>query len=201
MFLVVDNYDSFVYNLVRDLKELGKDVLVARNDRISLEEIASLEPEGIVISPGPKRPEDAGISMSIIDMFSGQIPILGVCLGHQAIARAFGAEIVKGARPMHGKLSMIDHDGEGVFAGLDSGLTVTRYHSLVVDEATLPECLEVTARSEDGAVMGIRHRLMSVEGIQFHSEAALTENGLDMMRNFTLLCSRYKNNIKESVIA
>lgn len=197
MFLVVDNYDSFVYNLVRDMKELGMDVLVKRNDAITLEEIRELAPEGIVLSPGPGRPGDAGISTAIVQAFGGSIPILGVCLGHQAIAHALGAAVVKGTGPMHGKVSRLFHDGAGLFDGLDQGLAVTRYHSLVVDEDSLPKDLAITARSEDGVIMGLRHRTLPIEGVQFHPEAVLTEGGHGMMENFLLLSRRHRGFLRQ----
>jgi anthranilate synthase component 2 len=184
MLLMIDNYDSFTYNLVQYLGELGADVHVHRNDAISLDQIAAWEPEAIVISPGPCTPAEAGICVPLIQRFAGRIPILGVCLGHQAIGQAFGGRINRAQHVMHGKVSPITHDGRGVFAGLPTPLTVTRYHSLAIDKATMPASLEVTATSDDGEVMGVRHRELAVEGVQFHPEAILTEHGHALLRNF-----------------
>ena len=184
MLLMIDNYDSFTYNLVQYLAELGADVHVHRNDAITLDQIAAWQPERIVISPGPCTPDQAGISVPLIERFAGMVPILGVCLGHQAIGQAFGGRVVRAGRVMHGKLSAITHRGDGVFAGLASPLTATRYHSLVIERATLPDCLEVTATSEDGEIMGVRHREHAVEGVQFHPEAILTEHGHALLANF-----------------
>jgi anthranilate synthase component 2 len=184
MILMIDNYDSFTYNLVQYLGELGADVQVYRNDALTLEQIAAWNPEKIVISPGPCTPSEAGICVPLIQRFAGEIPILGVCLGHQAIGQAFGGRIVRAQRVMHGKLSAVTHDGRGVFAGLPSPLTATRYHSLAIERASLPACLEVSAMSEDGEIMGVRHRELAVEGVQFHPEAILTEAGHALLRNF-----------------
>ena len=184
MLLMIDNYDSFTYNLVQYLGELGEDVRVYRNDQISLDAIASLAPDYIVISPGPCTPNEAGISVPLIERFAGDIPILGVCLGHQSIGQAFGGRIVHAAKVMHGKTSAIRHEGKGVFAGLANPLTATRYHSLVIERASLPECLEVIAWSDDGEIMGVRHRDLPVEGVQFHPESILTEAGHDLLQNF-----------------
>lgn len=188
MFLMIDNYDSFTYNLVRYFEELGEDVLVYRNNKITLDMLRSLNPTGIIISPGPKTPTEAGLSLEIIRTFKGKIPILGICLGHQAIGYAFGASVVRGAQPMHGKLSPVYHDGSGVFSGLKSPLTVTHYHSLVVDRSTLPSCLEVTCQTPDGVIMGLRHKDYLIEGIQFHPEAELTECGHAILANFISMC-------------
>jgi anthranilate synthase component 2 len=184
MLLMVDNYDSFTYNLVQYLGELGAEVNVYRNDAITLEQIAAWRPEKIVISPGPCTPNEAGISVPLIRRFAGEIPILGVCLGHQAIGQAFGGRIVRAGRVMHGKVSTIRHRGDGIFQGLKNPLSATRYHSLVIDRTSLPACLEVTAESEDSEIMGVRHREHSVEGVQFHPEAILTEQGHEMLSNF-----------------
>ena len=184
MLLMIDNYDSFTYNLVQYLGELGADVRVARNDAITLDEIDALAPAGIVISPGPCTPNAAGISVPLIRRFAGEIPILGVCLGHQAIGQAFGGRIVRSERVMHGKLSPITHDGEGVFAGLPSPFHATRYHSLAIARARLPPMLAVTATADDGEIMGVRHREFAVEGVQFHPEAILTEHGKRLLGNF-----------------
>jgi anthranilate synthase component 2 len=184
MLLMIDNYDSFTYNLVQYLGELGADVLVQRNDAITLDQVEAWAPERIVISPGPCTPAEAGISVPLIRRFAGRIPILGVCLGHQAIGEAFGGRIVRAARVMHGKLDAVTHDGRGVFAGIPSPVTVTRYHSLAIERATLPACLDVSATTADGEIMGVRHRQHAVEGVQFHPEAILTEHGHAMLRNF-----------------
>ncbi len=184
MLLMIDNYDSFTYNLVQYLGELGADVHVQRNDAISLDQIAAWEPDAIVISPGPCTPTEAGICVPLIQRFAGKIPILGVCLGHQAIGQAFGGRIGRAQYVMHGKVSPVTHDGRGVFNGLPTPLTVTRYHSLAIDKATMPVALEVTATSDDGEVMGVRHRELAVEGVQFHPEAILTEHGHALLKNF-----------------
>jgi len=184
MLLLIDNYDSFTYNLAQYLGELGAEVDVYRNDAITLDEIATSAPESIVLSPGPCTPNEAGICVPLIQRFAGAIPILGVCLGHQAIGQAFGGKIVRAQRVMHGKLSTITHDGHGVFADLPQQVSVTRYHSLAIDRASLPGCLEVTATADDGEIMGVRHRDLDVEGVQFHPEAILTEHGHDLLRNF-----------------
>jgi anthranilate synthase component 2 len=182
--LVIDNYDSFTYNLVQYLGELGAAVEVARNDAITLDDIESRAPEHIVVSPGPCTPAEAGISVPLIRRFAGRIPILGVCLGHQSIGEAFGARVVRSQRVMHGKLSPVTHDGAGVFEGLPSPFQATRYHSLAIERGSLPAALEVTATSEDGEIMGVRHRTQAVEGVQFHPEAILTEHGMRLLANF-----------------
>ena len=184
MLMMIDNYDSFTYNLVQYLGELGAEVQVYRNDALTLEQIAAWKPDRIVLSPGPCTPSEAGICVPLIKRFAGEIPILGVCLGHQAIGQAFGGRIVRASRVMHGKLSEVTHRGAGVFAGLASPLAATRYHSLVIERASLPACLEVTAESEDGEIMGVRHREAAVEGVQFHPEAILTEQGHELLANF-----------------
>lgn len=184
MILLIDNYDSFTWNLYQYFCELGAEVLVRRNDELTLEEIAALMPEKIVISPGPCTPNESGISLVVIARYAGQVPLLGVCLGHQAIAQVFGATIVRAAKVMHGKTSPIYHNGQGVFQGLNNPLTVTRYHSLLIDPATLPECFEVTARSESGEIMAIRHREWDLEGVQFHPESILSEQGHQLLANF-----------------
>jgi anthranilate synthase component 2 len=184
MLLMIDNYDSFTYNLVQYLGELGADVQVYRNDALALSEIVAWKPEKIVLSPGPCTPAEAGICVPLIQRFAGEIPILGVCLGHQAIGHAFGGRIVRATRVMHGKLSKVTHRGDGVFRELPSPLTATRYHSLAIERASLPACLEVTAESEDGEIMGVRHRKFAVEGVQFHPEAILTEHGHALLANF-----------------
>ena len=184
MILLIDNYDSFTWNLYQYFCELGAEVLVRRNDELTLEEIAALMPEKIVISPGPCTPNESGISLAVIARYAGQVPLLGVCLGHQAIAQVFGTTIVRAAKVMHGKTSPIYHNGQGVFQGLNNPLTVTRYHSLLIDPATLPECFEVTARSESGEIMAIRHREWDLEGVQFHPESILSEQGHQLLANF-----------------
>jgi anthranilate synthase component 2 len=182
--LVIDNYDSFTYNLVQYLGELGEAPEVFRNDAITVDEIAALAPEAIVISPGPCTPAEAGVSTPGIAALVGRIPILGVCLGHQCIGAALGAPVVRGRAPVHGKTSRIHHDGRTIFKDLPSPLVGTRYHSLVIDEAGLPESLEVSARTEDGVIMGVRHRVALVEGVQFHPESVLTEHGHALLKNF-----------------
>jgi anthranilate synthase component II len=191
MILVIDNYDSFTYNLVQYLGELGQELTVAadiqvyRNDRITIAEIERLKPDGILISPGPGRPEDAGITLDIIAKLGVDYPILGVCLGHQSIGQVFGGNVVAAPILMHGKTSPIYHNGTGVFAGLDNPFTATRYHSLVIDRATCPDCLEINAWVEDGTIMGVRHRdYPHVEGVQFHPESILTDSGKQLLRNF-----------------
>jgi anthranilate synthase component 2 len=184
MLLMIDNYDSFTYNLVQYFGELGEEVVVRRNDEITLDEVAALEPDRIVISPGPCTPDQAGVSVPVIERFAGKIPLLGVCLGHQSIGQAFGGRIVHAKELMHGKTSAIEHRGEGVFRSLPSPLQATRYHSLVIDRDTLPDCLEVTAWSNDGEIMGVRHKSLPVEGVQFHPESILTEHGHELLRNF-----------------
>ena len=184
MLLMIDNYDSFTYNLVQYFGELGEEVRVVRNDAVDLDGIAALAPARLVISPGPCTPEEAGISVAAIRAFAGKLPILGVCLGHQAIGQAFGARIVHAGRVMHGKTSAIRHGGEGVFAGLPSPLCATRYHSLAIERASLPDCLEVIAESEDGEIMGVRHRQFPIQGVQFHPESILTEHGHALLKNF-----------------
>jgi len=182
--LLIDNYDSFTYNLAQYLGELGAEVNVYRNDALTVGEIEAWQPTHIVISPGPCTPNEAGVSVAAIQAFAGRIPILGVCLGHQSIGQAFGGRIVRAQRVMHGKLSAVTHDARGVFAGIPTPLSVTRYHSLAIERASLPACLEITASSEDGEIMGVRHREHAVEGVQFHPEAILTEHGHALLRNF-----------------
>jgi anthranilate synthase/aminodeoxychorismate synthase-like glutamine amidotransferase len=184
MLLMIDNYDSFTYNLVQYLGELGADVQVHRNDALTLEQIAAWQPSQIVLSPGPCTPSEAGICVPLIERFAGVIPILGVCLGHQAIGQAFGGHIVRAGRVMHGKLSEVMHHGGGVFAGLSCPLKVTRYHSLVIERASLHSCLEITGESDDGEIMGVRHKEFAVEGVQFHPEAILTHQGHELLANF-----------------
>ncbi|GDX07183.1 aminodeoxychorismate synthase component 2 [Buttiauxella sp. A111] len=184
MLLLIDNYDSFTWNLYQYFCELGAEVMVKRNDELTLSEISALAPEKLVISPGPCTPSEAGISLAAITHFAGKLPILGVCLGHQAIAQAFGATIVRAQKVMHGKTSAISHNNTGVFNGLNNPLTVTRYHSLVIDPPTLPECFDVTAWTDKQEIMGIRHRELKLEGVQFHPESILSEQGHQLLANF-----------------
>lgn len=181
---MIDNYDSFTYNIVQYFGELGADVRVMRNDQITLDQVAALAPDHICISPGPRSPAEAGISVPLIQAWAGRVPILGVCLGHQAIGAAFGGKIVRARQIMHGKTSAITHSGSDVFEGLPSPYTVTRYHSLAIERASLPDCLEVTAETDDGEIMGVRHRSLPVCGVQFHPESVLSEHGHDLLRNF-----------------
>lgn len=187
MLLMIDNYDSFTYNLVQYFGELGEDVRVFRNDRITIKEIEEMSPERIVISPGPCTPKEAGISIEVIRHFAGEVPILGVCLGHQSIGAAFGGEIVRAPRLMHGKTSMIYHDGKTIFERLPNPFEATRYHSLVIKKETLPDCLEITAWTKEGEIMGVRHREFVIEGVQFHPESILTRVGKDLLKNFLKL--------------
>jgi anthranilate synthase component 2 len=184
MLLMIDNYDSFTYNIVQYFGELGEDVRTVRNDEITLEQIADMNPDRICISPGPKSPKDAGVSVDVLKEFKGKLPILGVCLGHQAIGEAFGGNIIRAKQVMHGKTSKIAHTGEGVFKGLPSPFTVIRYHSLAIERASLPACLEVTAWTDDGEIMGVRHKEFDIEGVQFHPESILSEHGHAMLKNF-----------------
>ncbi len=182
--LVVDNYDSFTYNLVQYLGEFGEEVVVYRNDEIDLEGIEKLRPDHILISPGPCTPNEAGISLAAIEHFKGKIPILGVCLGHQSIGQVFGGDIVRADKLMHGKTSEIRHDGKTIFEGLSNPFTATRYHSLIVKRETLPDCLEISAETDEGEIMGLRHKQYAVEGVQFHPESIMTEDGRRILRNF-----------------
>ena len=184
MLLMIDNYDSFTYNLVQYLGELGQDVQVYRNDEINLKKIAELKPNYIVISPGPCTPNEAGISLALIEEFAGKIPLLGVCLGHQSIGQAFGGKIIKAKTLMHGKTSLIHHTSKGVFTDLPNPYTATRYHSLVIERESIPDCLDVTAWTDDGEIMGVKHKTLAVEGVQFHPESVLTEHGHDLLNNF-----------------
>lgn len=182
---MIDNFDSFTYNLVQYLGEMGEELLVKRNDEITLDEIADLQPAKIIVSPGPCSPNEAGISVAAIQRFAGKIPLLGVCLGHQSIGQAFGGNIIRASRLMHGKTSPIVHDGEGVFTGLPSPFEATRYHSLLIERETCPDCLEISAETAEGEIMGIRHKDLPIEGVQFHPESILTgENGKQLLRNF-----------------
>jgi anthranilate synthase/aminodeoxychorismate synthase-like glutamine amidotransferase len=184
LILVIDNYDSFTYNLVQYVEELGERVEVYRNDRISTKEIAARRPSAIILSPGPKTPDEAGVSIDVVREFSGRLPLLGVCLGHQSIARAFGGRIVRAPTLMHGKTSLIEHDARTIFSGLPQPFEATRYHSLVVDPTCLPEVLEVSARAEGSVIMGLRHRVHATEGVQFHPESILTHDGKRLLKNF-----------------
>jgi anthranilate synthase component 2 len=192
MYVLIDNYDSFTYNLVHFLGELGAEMAVHRNDAITPEQVLALGPEGVVLSPGPCDPDRAGICLDLVKLAAGKLPVLGVCLGHQAIGQAFGGRVIRAPTMMHGKLSAIHHDGAGLFAGLSSPFTATRYHSLMLDPATLPECLEVTARTEDGVIMGVAHRELPLFGVQFHPESIASEHGHDVLANFLRLTGRKK---------
>ncbi|MFA5073464.1 MAG: aminodeoxychorismate/anthranilate synthase component II [Nitrospirota bacterium] len=187
MLLMIDNYDSFTYNLVQYLEELGQEVRVCRNDKITISEIAFLNPERIVISPGPCTPKEAGISLEVIRNFSGKIPIFGVCLGHQCIGQAFGGDVIRAPYLMHGKTSMIHHDGKTIFTGVPNPFEATRYHSLIIERRTLPSTLEISAWTDDGIIMGVRHKQYKVEGVQFHPESILTNTGKDLLSNFLKL--------------
>lgn len=187
MILVIDNYDSFTYNLVQYLGQLGQEIVVKRNDEIDMAGIEELAPDHIMISPGPCSPNEAGISLETIEHFKGKIPIIGICLGHQSIGQAFGGEVIRAEQLMHGKTSQIHHDGKSLFAGLPTPFTATRYHSLIVRRETLPDCLEITAETEAGEIMGLRHKEYPIEGLQFHPESIITEHGLRMLENFLQL--------------
>jgi len=187
MILMIDNYDSFTYNLVQYLGELGEDLQVFRNDKITIKEIEKLKPNKIVISPGPGTPKDAGISIKVIKQFAGKTPILGVCLGHQAIAEAFGGKVIRAGQLMHGKTSEIHHDNKGVFKGLPNPFTATRYHSLLVEKKSLPDCFELSAWTDEGEIMGLRHKEFKLEGVQFHPESILTDSGKQLLSNFLSL--------------
>ena len=184
MLVMIDNYDSFTYNLVQYLGELGEEVKTFRNDEITIEEIEALNPDRIMISPGPCTPNEAGISMAVIKHFAGKLPLMGVCLGHQSIGQVFGGKVVHAKRIMHGKTSKITHTDQGVFKGIKSPYLVTRYHSLVVEKESLPDCFEITATTKDGEIMGLRHKTLAIEGVQFHPESILTEYGHALLRNF-----------------
>lgn len=190
MLLMIDNYDSFTYNIVQYFEQLGQEVQVHRNDKISLEEIENLQPERLVISPGPCSPEEAGISVAAIKHFAGKLPILGVCLGHQSIGHAFGGTVLRSATLMHGKTSPIIHNSTDLFTGLPNPFQATRYHSLIVERPTLPDCLEVTAWVENGEIMGLRHKELPIWGVQFHPESILTECGMDLLKNFLTISTR-----------
>ncbi|HEY1043618.1 MAG TPA: aminodeoxychorismate/anthranilate synthase component II [Telluria sp.] len=184
MLLMIDNYDSFTYNIVQYFGELGEEVVTVRNDQLTIADIEAMQPDRICISPGPKSPEDAGISIEVLQHFKGKIPILGVCLGHQAIGAAFGGKVIRAKQVMHGKTSPVAHTGVGVFRGLPSPFTVIRYHSLAIERTSLPDCLEVTAWTDDGEIMGVRHKEYDIEGVQFHPESILSEHGHALLKNF-----------------
>ncbi|OIJ20499.1 aminodeoxychorismate/anthranilate synthase component II [Anaerobacillus alkalidiazotrophicus] len=192
MILMIDNYDSFTYNLVQYLGEMGQELLVRRNDKITIEEIEQLNPSYLMISPGPCSPNEAGISMEAIKYFAGKIPIFGVCLGHQSIAQVFGGDVVRAERLMHGKTSAMLHDGKTIFEGISSPLTATRYHSLIVKRETLPDCFEISSETNEGEIMAIRHKELPIEGVQFHPESIMTNDGKRMLRNFINTYSRVK---------
>jgi anthranilate synthase/aminodeoxychorismate synthase-like glutamine amidotransferase len=188
MLLVIDNYDSFTYNLVQYLGELGSELLVVHNDEVTVDEIEqSIKPERILISPGPGTPDDAGISLQVIDRFAGKLPILGVCLGHQAIGQYYGGKVVRSSEPVHGKPVDVTHDERTIFSGIPDNFAAGRYHSLVVERESLPDCLEITATTRDGLIMGLRHRTLKIEGVQFHPESILTEHGRTLLQNFLSL--------------
>ncbi|WP_078556527.1 aminodeoxychorismate/anthranilate synthase component II [Bacillus alkalicellulosilyticus] len=184
MILMIDNYDSFTYNLVQYLGEMGHELIVKRNDQITISEIEELSPTYLMISPGPCSPDEAGISMEAIEYFAGKIPIFGVCLGHQSIAQVFGGDVVRADKLMHGKTSEMNHDGETIFSGMANPFTATRYHSLIVKKETLPDCLEITAETEEGEIMALRHKTLPIEGVQFHPESIMTEDGRRLLKNF-----------------
>lgn len=192
MLLMIDNYDSFVFNLVRYIEELGEKVLVYRNDKITIDEIKDLEIDGIIISPGPKSPKEAGISLDIIHNFKGIKPILGICLGHQCIGHYFGSKIIKGKEPVHGKISYINHTNKDLFKGINNPLRVTRYHSLIIDKANINEDLEVTSYTKDDVIMGVRHKKYPIFGVQFHPEAEMTEDGHKLLKNFIDITKKFK---------
>jgi anthranilate synthase component 2 len=187
MILLLDNYDSFTYNLLHYLGELGKEVVVHRNDKVSVADVLAMKPEGIVISPGPGTPEESGICLELVKQASGKIPLMGVCLGHQAIGQAFGGKVIRAPKPMHGKVSAVKHAGKGLFAGLPSPFNATRYHSLIVEKSSLPDSLEVTAETDDGIIMGLQHKTLNVHGVQFHPESIASEHGHALLKNFVKL--------------
>jgi para-aminobenzoate synthetase component 2 len=189
---MIDNYDSFVYNLVRYFEELDEKVIVFRNDKLTIEDIEKMDIQGIIISPGPKNPRESGVCLQVIERFKGIIPILGICLGHQAIGYAFGGKIIKGKEPIHGKVFKVYHKGEGVFKEIKNPINATRYHSLIIEKETLPTCLIITAESSDGVIMGIKHKEYFIEGVQFHPEAELTEYGHDLLKNYIMQAKAFK---------
>ncbi|SDZ66231.1 para-aminobenzoate synthetase component 2 [Evansella caseinilytica] len=193
MILMIDNYDSFTYNLVQYLGEMGQELVIKRNDQITLEEIEELHPKYIMISPGPCTPNEAGISMKVIEYFAGKTPVFGVCLGHQSIAQVFGGDVIRAERLMHGKTSEILHDGKTIFKGLSNPFTATRYHSLIVKKETLPDCFEISAETKEGEIMAIRHRTLPVEGVQFHPESIMTGDGKQLLKNFVTRYEEFEN--------
>lgn len=193
MILVIDNYDSFTYNLVQYLGEIGAEIMVRRNDEIDIAEIERLNPDHILISPGPCTPNEAGVSLELIQHFKEKTPILGVCLGHQAIGQAFGGKVIGAARMMHGKTSDIHHDGKTIFSGIPSPFTATRYHSLIVERETLPDCLEISAETSEGEIMALRHKTYPIEGVQFHPESIITDHGIQILRNFLSSTGRHRD--------
>lgn len=195
MLLMLDNYDSFVFNLVRYIEELGEEILIYRNDKITIEEIEKLKVEGIIISPGPKSPKEAGLSLEIIDKFKGKIPILGICLGHQCIGHYFKGEIVKGIEPVHGKMSYVNHNNKGIFENVKNPLRVTRYHSLIVNNDNAPEEIEITCETADNVIMGIKHKKYEIYGLQFHPEAEMTEEGHKILNNFIRITKIFKEGV------
>lgn len=192
MLLMLDNYDSFVFNLVRYIEELGEEVLIYRNDKITIEEIETFKIDGIIISPGPKSPKEAGLSLEIINRFKDKMPILGICLGHQCIGHYFKGEIIKGGKPVHGKISFVKHNNKGIFKNVKNPLRVTRYHSLIVNNENLPEEIEITCETEDGVIMGIKHKYYNIYGVQFHPEAEMTEEGHKILNNFIEITKSFK---------
>ena len=194
---MIDNYDSFTFNLVQYLQCLKEEVLVYRNDSITIDEISKLAPDMIVLSPGPRTPNEAGICIEVVKKFKGKIPILGICLGHQTIGQVFGGKVIKALEPVHGKVHPIKHTNKGVFKGLNNPLKVTRYHSLVIEKETLPDCFEITAETDDGQIMGIKHKVYMIEGVQFHPEAILTEMGMELLDNFLQESKNIKKQVKE----
>lgn len=192
MLLMIDNYDSFVYNLVRYFKELGEEIVVYRNDKVTIDQIEEMNIKGIIISPGPKSPKEAGVSLEIIDKFKGKLPILGICLGHQCVGHYFGAEIIKGKEPVHGKISYINHNGKNIFLDVKNPLRVTRYHSLVINRDSIPNDLEIVSDTDDGVIMAIKHKYYPIYGLQFHPEAEMTEEGHRLLENFIHITSKFR---------
>lgn len=192
MLLMIDNYDSFVYNLVRYFKELGEEIVVYRNDKITIDQIEKMNIKGIIISPGPKSPKEAGVSLEIIDKFKGKLPILGICLGHQCVGHYFGAEIIKGKEPVHGKISYINHNGKNIFLDVKNPLRVTRYHSLVINRDNIPNDLEIVSETDDGVIMAVKHKYYPIYGLQFHPEAEMTEEGHRLLENFIHITSKFR---------
>ncbi len=196
MILMIDNYDSFTYNLVQYLQSLKEEVTIVRNDAITIDEIRKMDPEMIVLSPGPKTPNEAGVCLEVVEKLQGDLPILGICLGHQTIGQCFGGKVVKAIQPVHGKVHPITHTNTGVFSDLNQPLQVTRYHSLVVERSTLPACLEITAETAEGEIMGFKHTTLPIEGVQFHPEAVMTEQGHELLENFLVRARKWKREVK-----